>query len=286
MRRLHFSTPVNIAHTLNRDLVSWWINLPGGVRGGGLTFHDLMRRNNGALTGMDGGNWRGAGRPGGHGSLDFETDDHVLGDTTLGTSLSPCTIVLWFRQDTRNSSGPMAFQRIVDFADGDDQVQIAIPNNVNDEICTKHDLYQTGNDGLSWGQPSLGVWHHLVATFDTAASASTCYLDGVALSSAATTNIGATSDENKFTIGIRRDLHSGTYFDGAVDDIRLYNSVWSPMKVAWDFDESRSGHPRTLNWDRSYRVKYTEAVGGGASRYLVDGSLAGYNPLVDGGLAA
>ncbi|BCY10284.1 LamG-like jellyroll fold domain-containing protein [Actinoplanes sp. L3-i22] len=78
-----------------------------------------------------------------------------------------------------------------------------------------------------------GVWKLLTVTLDTAADRLTSYLDGVAVSSAATTiSAGDLLDTATFSGYIGKSFYADPLFDGAVDDFRVYDSALTPAQVA------------------------------------------------------
>ncbi|MGW0433104.1 LamG-like jellyroll fold domain-containing protein [Micromonospora sp. NPDC003197] len=80
--------------------------------------------------------------------------------------------------------------------------------------------------------PTAGSWTHLAAVYDAATGQLTLYVNGVAQSSTSvlTGGFNATGD---VTIGKSRwnGVDAG-YFDGAVDDVRIYNYVETPTNLA------------------------------------------------------
>jgi len=68
-------------------------------------------------------------------------------------------------------------------------------------------------------RPSAGVWHHVAAT--QSSTKATVYIDGKACASAILTSIGnGTAGSNDISIG--SDISNPYYFNGTIDDVRVY----------------------------------------------------------------
>ena len=111
------------------------------------------------------------------------------------------------------------------------------------EACRNHrrhsddKLYFQGGDGTTW--PSLNVasdgtltdtdWHHLAGTFD--GTTGRLYLDGVATGTPDTSGSLVTNNLNLY-IGRNTDPDvATTYFNGLIDDVRIYNRALSAQEV-------------------------------------------------------
>ncbi|MBU1148768.1 LamG domain-containing protein, partial [Patescibacteria group bacterium] len=81
---------------------------------------------------------------------------------------------------------------------------------------------------------SSDVWYHIVAAFDTSADTMTIYLDG-SISSNGANNPKSNSDTLR---GTSKDLRigsyggaGGTFFDGLIDEVRVYNHALSTNEI-------------------------------------------------------
>ncbi|MCH9662935.1 MAG: hypothetical protein K0U66_04665, partial [Gammaproteobacteria bacterium] len=74
-------------------------------------------------------------------------------------------------------------------------------------------------------------WHHVAYTIDSAADTQTIYIDGVAVATTNYTNaiVYSGGDGNTY-IGAAQG--SSNYFDGAIDDARIYDRVLSASEIA------------------------------------------------------
>lgn len=84
------------------------------------------------------------------------------------------------------------------------------------------------NRGLSTASFTIdGLWHHVVATYD--GSNVTYYIDGVTSGTVASVNPAVTSTD--LAIGRRNFVGFNEYFDGSIDDVRIYNKTLSASEV-------------------------------------------------------
>lgn len=89
-------------------------------------------------------------------------------------------------------------------------------------------LYSASSDGA----PVAGKWTHLAGVYDSVTRRLTLHVNGVAQSTTATL-IGGFDATGDVTIGKRRwNGGDDSFFTGAVDEVRVYNYVESPAKIA------------------------------------------------------
>jgi len=77
-------------------------------------------------------------------------------------------------------------------------------------------------------QTPVGVWHHLVISSKSGQTVS--YLDGAQLGSIDTTSFGYVASTSTLQIG--RGYSSGRYFNGILDDIRIYDRALTATDVS------------------------------------------------------
>jgi Concanavalin A-like lectin/glucanases superfamily/Bacterial Ig-like domain/Bacterial Ig domain len=93
-------------------------------------------------------------------------------------------------------------------------------------------LTRTGTNYLdSTRSPVVGQWQHLAATFDGATAR--FYVDGVETASRAFT--GNVGDSNTWRVGAYGPGPGG-FFDGLVDEVRVYNRALSAAEIQSDMD--------------------------------------------------
>src|SRR3989339_1123088 len=85
--------------------------------------------------------------------------------------------------------------------------------------------------GYTWSSSDIGVWHHIVGTYDSAGGVNNfrLYQDGLLVSQMTLTgNI----DTNTAIINIGRQGSSTGRFNGIIDEVRIYNRALSSGEVA------------------------------------------------------
>ena len=166
--------------------------------------------------------WTTGGRYGG--ALSFDGTDDYVGLGSLGTFYQGgFTLQAWVQKATGKSdvavvgtwagSGPMLWV---------------------DHLASRYHL--TLNGGLSSyldsGQnPVLGIWQHVAATYD--GSTARYYIDGVQVASRAVGSGAGASDV--WRIGAYGSSPGG-FFDGLIDDVRIYDRALSAAEVQSDMN--------------------------------------------------
>jgi hypothetical protein len=114
-------------------------------------------------------------------------------------------------------------------------------NNVNYALFLDNAALSAGdgigfifyNDGTCWAKfsstPQIGRWYHLVGVFDTNATTMTLYVNGVQQAQSGTCSLPTGTGE--FWIGRDRGTSLG-YWDGTIDEVRVYNRALSASEVA------------------------------------------------------
>jgi hypothetical protein len=218
---LGFLVLCSSAWAVEPNLVSHW----KFDEGSGTIAYDSAGSNDGTIYGAQ---WT-AGQI--DGALDFDgVDDYVdVGDPPdgsldFGTS-TDFSISLWF-----NTSGPKVgffvckrakgYYAGYDFyieSDGKVFARIADGSSISDARTT-----EGFNDGL---------WHHAVAVYDRDGQI-TIYVDNVSkATSVSIAGMGNIDNSQPFTIGDRNDPGWHAYFDGSIDDVRIYDRALSAGEV-------------------------------------------------------
>jgi len=85
---------------------------------------------------------------------------------------------------------------------------------------------------------STNAWHHIVGVYDSNKKIAYLYQDGKEVSytgtnGAHTTGSGTYPDDSsrQMNIGARSDFYSNSFFDGTIDEVRIYNRALSPAEV-------------------------------------------------------
>ena len=76
---------------------------------------------------------------------------------------------------------------------------------------------------------STSTWYHVVGVFDTNADTRTIYIDGV--EDGQVTNVTGTPDDSFANLTIGKAYLGGSYFDGRIDDVRIFNRALTAGEV-------------------------------------------------------
>ncbi|MBI4136714.1 DUF2341 domain-containing protein [Candidatus Roizmanbacteria bacterium] len=83
--------------------------------------------------------------------------------------------------------------------------------------------------------PTEGVWHHIAITYN--AGTVTFYFDGIRESQATNSQTTTFNNSNVVKIGASGDTTPSGFFDGFLDQVRIYNYVRTPEQVAWSYSK-------------------------------------------------
>jgi len=153
------------------------------------------------------------------------TDDYVdLPESNMAAGRSALTLSMWVKPDTWDSGDTIYDE----YASGN-YWQFTI---LNASLYTRDS--STGTTGsrdndLSMSTLSTGAWQHLAVVYDAGSDVKAIYLDGEQDTSTSTSVDTLTSTRDGARIGYPCD---GTYFDGMIDDVRLYNRALSGIEIA------------------------------------------------------
>jgi N-acetylneuraminic acid mutarotase len=141
-------------------------------------------------------------------------NSYVVADPVLNPADGPCSVFAWI-------NGGAPGQVVLSQADGANWLAIDAEGNLMTEL--------TG-PGRSAGPLFTetvitdGQWHRIGLVWDGLNRM--LYVDDVVV--AEDTQIGLLSSDGGLYIGCGKDMESGTYFSGLIDDIRIYNRVVRP----------------------------------------------------------
>ena len=204
-------------------------------------------------------------------ALDFDgVNDYVTFGNGAGLNVTDFTIETWFRRDgagvsTTTGGGGIA-SAIPLVAKGAQQAETPLNVNMNwflgidtkgtpaltdDTLAADFEDNATGlnHPVLGTAVVTSNVWHHAAATYDTATDTWKLYLDGVldrTLALGANFTPESTSVQHG-SLATSLNATGGTngFFDGALDEVRLWNVVRSDAQVAGTRDLALAGSPRT-----------------------------------------
>jgi len=183
------------------------------------------------------GAWRTSGAFGGpKNALDFDgVNDYVQVSGGFPLANASFTVETWARRDTMDT-----FQMIVSQgpASNDHGLHVGF-RNTNVFTC---DFY---NNDLTTPAYTDTDWHHWACTYDASTNLRTIYRDGVQV--AQDTAWADYQGTGNFDIG--RTEWSGFYFDGQVDEVRVWNTARTAAEI-------RENMARTLAGDETGLLGY------------------------------
>jgi len=93
---------------------------------------------------------------------------------------------------------------------------------------------------------STGTWYHITITYDASGPTVVFYVDGVAQTTAISNTVTSIySGAGPFAIGTNaHDL--GYYFDGLVDEVRVWNDVRTPTEISDNYEKELNGNEAGL----------------------------------------
>ena len=169
-------------------------------------------------------------------SLDFdEVDDRlVIPDIALGQEF---TVSFWFNSDDNTgtgyqymySHGTIQTANSVNIYFNEDSNAINTPGTILVSVMDSDDgIPLLSQDVQTQVGLSDSSWHHLVMTISS--SGTKAYIDGVQQISYTNGN-GGVNPSGDIYIGARNDLNSLRFYDGKLDDIRIYNYALTTTQI-------------------------------------------------------
>ncbi len=214
----------NSANAADPNLVGWWMF---DETSGTLAADSSGNGNDGALIGDP--QWV-VGWIDGALELDGDGDYVDLPINSLIPTLEETTFAIWVNW----SGGGGAWQRIIDFGTGTsnyiyvtpiagafgDALHVAITNgnSIWDEFSSSEGTLATG-------------WHHIAVTVSVSSGTMVMYLDGDVVGSMEdmTNSISGLGETTQNWLG--RSQYEDPYFNGSLDDFRIYNHVLSDIDL-------------------------------------------------------
>lgn len=131
------------------------------------------------------------------------------------------SIAAWF-----NANGWVGNHRILQKGRTDNQYRLLVQD-------MKLTMHLAGVGTVQAPLPTATLWHHVVGTYDGVTMK--LYMDGVEVGSQAASGLISTSTDPLF-IGTKHDevnpdQHPGDYFQGKLDDVRIYNYPLSEQEI-------------------------------------------------------
>jgi len=208
-------TPINFAHPLAKGLVGCWLMNEGS----GNKIYDLSGNGNDG-TFVNHTAWV-PGRTGP--ALTFDgVDDHVVVPNKASLNpISALTISVWVNQKATSVGQSANISNIAGKTSSSYGYELRLTSDVLYFL-----IEQGGWIGLSGNTLNLNQWYHIVGTYDK--SNMKLFVDGGLVNSLAE-SADIRVDTGSFYVGSR--TASARYFNGLIDDVRIYNRALSEQEV-------------------------------------------------------
>ncbi|MEK7256366.1 MAG: GEVED domain-containing protein, partial [Bacteroidota bacterium] len=186
-----------------------------------------------------------AGGPAGA-SLDFDgTDDHVTLPANLTASLTDFTFEAWVFWD-----GSSNWQRVFDFGSNTTVYMHLTPSS---SINSSRPMFAitTGSNGAeqrihSSVAAAIGQWQHYAVVIDDAANTGVLYLDGVQVGSNTSMTLTPAALGNLANNYLGRSQWADPYFNGKLDEVRIWNLAKTSQQVHCEMDVTLVGNEAGL----------------------------------------
>lgn len=234
--------PVNRECRLNDSLTSWWLALPGLT--GGQTFYDICGLRHGTLNVSGSSGWHSSTRPGALAqamNLDGFTT-YVDTPSQAQMPITGFTMSAW-GFNTTSTQGTILGQ--INSSPSNAAFYFRIYGAGGGSGYTSGGSFVGASTPIT---PSTVAWHHFTAVFIPSIGLFRNYVDGVVNGS---TTIGSSppdAESSSCRIG-RLGQFNGQFWPGLLDDIAIRRRALTDSEVWSLYDDSRSGHPDTLNRD-------------------------------------
>ena len=162
------------------------------------------------------------------------TSQSITSGQSLLNDLSEFTIMGWIRPDNTTNDKSFFGQN--------DLIELGI-----DYASNQIDLWTAAGGSVSATvQLPYGKWSHLAAT--GSGTELKIYVNGRELASGGSSTASYGSNSYEFKIGEGVLDPSGDYFDGRIDDVRVYGRLLCPDEINGAYKEGRPSGVRILEW--------------------------------------
>lgn len=222
-------------------------------------------------------------------ALTFDgVDDYVALDDSFDQAgqFEQITIEAWVNTSAKGGGNVNDQGAIIDF-DGNEYFSLYIDKKNGRVGFRTTDVDETVNDLESKDKVNDGEWHHIAAVYN--GSDKIIYIDGKESASVANAHSGNSlgTGETRFGFigeGSKADSHNGSrksyFFEGSLDDVRLWNTARSQEEIRSTLTEKLSGNESNLlyyfNFDEGVDGIATDKVSGVSGTLSADLQSAGW----------
>jgi hypothetical protein len=208
-------------------------------------------------------------------SLNPATEDYV--DLYIGQlfpTLDECTFSIWVNWAGRPDPTAGGWQRIIDFGTGQANYIYLCPSTGATNMAMRVALV-ANNSRWDEFDASIGPlptgWHHVAVTVSDSTSTMIMYVDGELVGSK--TNCVNSIDDMGITTNnwLGRSEYADPYFDGILDDFRIYNQVLSQNELVKVANPEKASVPVPANGEVIVQTDVTLQWDAGIYAANVDG---------------
>jgi subtilisin-like proprotein convertase family protein len=201
-------------------------------------------------------------------SLDFDgTNDYVALPANMTASLTNFTFEAWVYWDGANN-----WQQIFDFGNSTSVYMQLTPSSGSNSSKPAFAIANGGGEQIinSSVSATLNQWQHYAVVLDDAANTGVLYLDGVQVGSntAITITPAAMGNLANTWLGRSQFFGSDPYFNGKMDDVRIWSIAKTSQQVQCEMDETLVGNEPGLV--ANYRFDQGFADGGNSGLDALD----------------
>ena len=167
-------------------------------------------------------------------ALHFDGSNDYVDAGTFDVSGSGLTMMGWFNADTIPTSDP----RIISKANGTDEADAWWQLSASDSGSNRYLRMRIKAGGTtttfvdSTTNLLAGQWYFAVGTYDSATGDMRLYLDGVEIGSGSHAVGGVIDVDPTVPVWIGANGTAARFFDGVLDDVRVYNTALSASEIA------------------------------------------------------
>ncbi len=254
----------NIAYAQDQNLVGWW---KFDETFGGTAYDSSGNSNNGFLMGNP--QWVDGYRDGAIQFDPSDEDDYIeLNIDSLIPTLNECTFSIWVNWAGR--TGPddeLGWQRFIDIGSGQSNYIYVCPSTGTTSMAMRLAIVNASTGIWDEFDASIGIlptgWHHVAVTVSESNTTMILYVDNEIVGSKTNcrnsiNNLGETTNN-----WLGRSQYDDPYFEGTLDDFRIYNRVLSQGELSKVAEPEKASVPVpadgevinetdvTLQWDPS-----------------------------------
>ena len=179
------------------------------------------------------------------GGLDFDGSNDYVDAGSFDVVGSGITMMAWFNADAIASDDPRIVSKASSSAEQDAYWQLSTTDSGSDRYLRMR--IKAGGTTTTLADSSVnlspGQWYLATATYDNASGAMKLYLDGSEVASGTHAVGGALDTSSAVPVAIGANGSAERFFDGILDDVRIYDRALGADEIADLYAESAPPEP-------------------------------------------